>query len=108
MSLFSSIVPESPRWNSAHGRFHKAKPVLEKMARINGRSLPADIDSSLEAFIEEVINPYPAKLIYSNVQPLKVVSRHREPQPQVVANYSYWFNLRPNIYTYWLEGVLCA
>ena len=35
------------------------------------------------------IDPYPAKLIYLNFQPLEVVSRHREPQPQVVENYSY-------------------
>ena len=36
-------------------------------------------------------------LIYLNFQPLEVVSRYREPQPQVVENYSYLFNLRPNI-----------
>ena len=39
-------------------------------------------------------NSYPAKLIYLNFQPLEVVSRYRDPQPQVVENYSY---LRPNI-----------
>ena len=37
-------------------------------------------------------NPYPANLIYLNFQPLKVVSRYRDPQPQVVENYSYVFN----------------
>ena len=41
--------------------------------------------------------PYPAKLIYLNFQPLEVVSRYRDTQPQVVENYSYLFNLRPNI-----------
>ena len=44
------------------------------------------------------INPYPPNLLYLNVQPLEVVSRYRDPQPQVVENYSYLFNLRPNIY----------
>ena len=39
------------------------------------------------------INPYPAKLINLNFQPLEVVSRYRDPQPQVVENYSYLFNL---------------
>ena len=34
-------------------------------------------------------NPYPAKLIHLNFQPLEVVSRYRDPQPQVVENYSY-------------------
>ena len=38
-------------------------------------------------------------LIYLNFQPLKVVSRHRDPQPQVVENYSCAFNLRPNMHT---------
>ena len=29
------------------------------------------------------IDPYSAKLIYLNFQPLEVVSRYRDPQPQV-------------------------
>ena len=33
------------------------------------------------------VNPYPAKLIYLNFQPLEVVSRHCDPQLQVVKNY---------------------
>ena len=44
------------------------------------------------------INSYPAKLIYLNFQPLEVVSYYSDPQPQVVENCSYLFNLRPNIY----------
>ena len=43
-------------------------------------------------------NPYPAELIYLNFQPLEIVSRCRDPQPQVVENYSYLCNLTPNIY----------
>ena len=35
-----------------------------------------------------VFNPYAAKLIYLNFQPLEVVSRYRDPQPQVVENLS--------------------
>ena len=46
------------------------------------------------------VNPCPAKLIYLDFQPLEVVSCYRDPQPQVVENYSYLFNLRPNIYKY--------
>ena len=41
-------------------------------------------------------NLYPANLV--NFQPLEVVSRYRDPQPQVAENYSYLFNLRPSIY----------
>ena len=39
----------------------------------------------------------PAKLIYLNFEPLEVVSRYRDPQLQVVENYSYMFNLKPDI-----------
>ena len=42
-----------------------------------------------------------AQLIYLNFQPLEVVSRYRDPQPQVVENWSHLFNLRPNIYQSW-------
>ena len=44
------------------------------------------------------LNPHPPKLNNLNFQPLEVVSRYRDPQPQVVENYSYLFNLRRNIY----------
>ena len=44
------------------------------------------------------INPYPAKLINLNFHSLEVVSRFRDPQPQVDENYSHLFNLGPNIY----------
>ena len=47
------------------------------------------------------ITPYPAKLIYLNFQPLEVVSRYRDPQLQVVENYTYLFNLRPNMDKSW-------
>ena len=47
------------------------------------------------------VNPSPAKSIYLNFQPLEVVSRYRDPQPQVVENHSYLFNLRPDNYKYW-------
>ena len=46
------------------------------------------------------VNPYPAKVIYLNLRPLDVVSRYLDPQPQVVENYSYLLNLRPNIYKF--------
>ena len=42
-----------------------------------------------------------AQLIYLNFQPLEVVSRYRDSQPQAVGNYSYLFNLRPNIKKSW-------
>ena len=44
------------------------------------------------------VNPYPAKWFYLIFQPLEDVSRYRDPQPEVVENYSYLLNMRPNIY----------
>ena len=43
------------------------------------------------------LNLYPAKLSYSNYQPLENVSRYRDPQPQVVEINAYLFNLKPNM-----------
>ena len=43
----------------------------------------------MENNIEDPYNsPCPAKLIYIIFQPLEVVSRYRDPQPQIVGNYS--------------------
>ena len=55
--------------------------------------------SSLDGIGDQAreFNPYHAKLIYLYFQPL-VVSRYRDPQPKVVENYTYLFNLRPNNY----------
>ena len=47
------------------------------------------------------VNPYPAKSIYLNFQPLEVVSCYRDPQLQVAENYSYLFNLGTNICKSW-------
>ena len=47
--------------------------------------------------IRRSVNPYPTKLIYLNFKALEVVSRYRDPQPQVLEKYSYLFNLRPTV-----------
>ena len=39
-------------------------------------------------------------LSYLSFQPLDVVSRYHVPQSQVIENYSYLYNFRPNIYKY--------
>ena len=41
--------------------------------------------------------PFPAKFIYSNFQPLEVVSDYRNPQLQVSKNYSYLFSFSLHI-----------
>ena len=60
---------------------------------------PSKYTSSLE-----IINPLAAKLFNFNFHPLEVVSRYRDPQLQVGENYSYPFNLRPNICKSWYHA----
>uniref|UniRef100_T1HCZ8 Major facilitator superfamily (MFS) profile domain-containing protein n=1 Tax=Rhodnius prolixus TaxID=13249 RepID=T1HCZ8_RHOPR len=38
--LYWWVLPESPRWLLARGRFDEAEKILNTMARVNGRSLP--------------------------------------------------------------------
>ena len=48
-----------------------------------------------EAFLKKLIlNPFAAKLIYLNFQPLQVVSRYRDPQPKVDENYPVQFETK--------------
>ena len=74
-------------------------------------SLPRSTDSKITVISKNKIilynnqfhrfNPYPAKLNYLNFQPLEVVPRYRDAQLQVSENYSYLFNLTPNIFKSW-------
>ena len=45
------------------------------------------------SMVFSILNPCSAKLIYLIFQPLEVVSRYRDPQPQVNENYSSTFCL---------------
>ena len=44
------------------------------------------------------------ELIYLNFQPLELVSRYRDPQAQVIDNYSYYFNLIRDQTYWWLNS----
>ena len=55
------------------------------------------------------INPKSATLDEINFHPFEVVGRYSDPQLQVGENYSYLFNLRPNICKSWcLHIILCS
>lgn len=43
------FLPESPRWLLTRGRVAEALEILEVMARVNKRKLPASFRSELEA-----------------------------------------------------------
>ena len=72
-------------------RLRLAKHTLP---RINPPS--TDVNYSNISVLLLTLNPYPANVIYFNFQPLEVVNRGSETQPQVVENYSYLFHLRTN------------
>ena len=88
----------------------KTDPMMLNPVTILGQSPlhhnPLDISKDririfhIFTFYQTHNNPYPARIIYLIFQPLEVVSRCRDPQPQVVENYSYLFYLRPNIYKF--------
>lgn len=42
------LIPDSPRWLISKGKLVKAKEILIKSARINGRSIPDDLDHQLK------------------------------------------------------------
>lgn len=46
------VLPESPRWLLTQGRMEEALKVLEMMARVNKRELPASFRSELEAKVK--------------------------------------------------------
>ena len=62
---------------------------ITKCMKLNSSLLRDTVQSFIFKF--DFINPYPAKYIYLNFQPLEVVFRYRDPQPQVVENYSHFF-----------------
>ena len=70
------------------------------LAVLRGRRCTATRKKQSEILYHKDVNPHPVKLVYLNFQPLKVVSRYRDPQPQVVENYPYLFILRSGIYKY--------
>lgn len=56
------LVPESPRWLAACGRFDAATTILEHAARKNGRSLPPGTLVAEEVIAEEEFEEEPAPL----------------------------------------------
>lgn len=43
---FPFLIPESPKWLLSRRRYKQAQAVLQTIARVNGKSLPVDLDLS--------------------------------------------------------------
>lgn len=50
--LYMFVMPESPRWLLAKGKFEDALKILEVMARVNGKQLPESFRTKLRARVE--------------------------------------------------------
>lgn len=46
------VMPESPRWLLAKGKFEEALKILEVMARVNGKQLPESFRTKLRERVE--------------------------------------------------------
>ena len=42
------VLPESPRWLLSQNRLAEAEAIIRRMARVNGRPLPADYFTDLQ------------------------------------------------------------
>ncbi|CAB0017896.1 unnamed protein product, partial [Nesidiocoris tenuis] len=69
------VLPESPRWLLARGRFDEAEKILKTMARVNGRSLPPDFIMDLKyRIILDNIGRYQS--VSLNIRPCWTISDH--------------------------------
>lgn len=50
--LYMFVMPESPRWLLAQGKFEDALKILEVMAEINGETLPNSFRFKLQQRVE--------------------------------------------------------
>lgn len=50
--LYLFVMPESPRWLLAQGKFEDALNILEVMARVNGKKLPNSFRIKLHERVE--------------------------------------------------------
>jgi hypothetical protein len=46
--LYLLIMPESPRWLLMKGRLEEALKILERMARVNGKTFPDEFRNKLQ------------------------------------------------------------
>ena len=56
--LVSRVLPESPRWLLSQNRLDDAEVEIRKMARINGRQLPANYFTDLQVRFSLIVGTF--------------------------------------------------
>lgn len=89
--FFCRVLPESPRWLLARGRFDEAEKILNTMARVNGRSLPPN---------------YIVDLKVSNAFVVFLLLFFRPGTPGYVFSGGVWFNLVCTLNSFSVEFIV--
>jgi hypothetical protein len=65
MITYYWVVPESPRWLLAAGRFSEAEVIMRKIGKWNRADRDPDFESEFQERWEKVVEAFKAKIIYN-------------------------------------------